>query len=139
MTSQSSLMVTVRVERKSVGGLKEVLSTMNLGPGRVNAANPLVPFGRLENLHYARFVILDDGTLDDIELYGLPCQEYPVYLAFLCDFDGDPEAFLADLIKCAEPGLRHIFSFCSEFSDSTDLPGWLRDHEIPVATSYVNW
>jgi len=139
MTSQSTLMVTARVERKSVDGLKEVLSTMNLGPGRVNAANSLVPFGRLENLHYARFVILDDQTLDDIELYGLPRQEYPLYLAFLCDFDGAPEAFLADLVKCAEPGLRRIFSFSSEFSESTDLPGWLRDHHIPVATSYVNW
>jgi hypothetical protein len=132
-------MVTARVERKSVDGLKEVLSTMNFSPGRVNAANPLVPFGRLENLHYARFVILDDQTLGDIELCGLPRQEYPLYLAFLCDFDGAPEAFLADLVNCAEPGLRRIFSFCSEFSDSTDLPGWLRDHEIPVATSYVNW
>ena len=89
MTPQSSLMVAARVDRKSLGGLRALLSTMNFGPGRVNAANPLVPFGKLENLHFARFVILDDQTLDDIHLlYGLPRQEYPLYLAFTCDFDG---------------------------------------------------
>jgi hypothetical protein len=139
MTPQSSLMVTAQVDRTSAGGLKALLSTMNFVPGQVNPANPLVPFGELENLHFARFVILDDQTLDDVRLYGLPRREYPLYLAFLCDFDGDPAEFLADLAKCAAPGLRRVFSFCDGFTDSTDLLPWLRDHDIPVATRYVNW
>lgn len=139
MTSQSSLMVAARVDRKSVGGLKALLSTMNFAPGRVNAANSLVPFRQLENLHFARFVILDDQTLDDIRLCGLPRQEYPIYLAFLCDFDGDSAEFLNDLSKCAASGLRRVFSFCVDFTEGTDLPQWMRDHNIPVAASYVNW
>lgn len=139
MTPQSSLMVAARIDSKSVGGLKALLSTMNLAPGQANPANPLVPFGRLENLHYARFLILDDQTLDDIRLYGLPRQEYPVYLAFLCDFDGSPAEFLTDLAKCAGPGLRRVFSFCDDFTDGADLLQWMRDHDLPVATSYVNW
>src|SRR5690349_12580660 len=98
MTSQSSLMVVAPVDRKSVGGLQALLATMNFAPGQVNAANSLVPFGEFENLHFARFVILDDQTLDDIKLYGAPRQEYPLYLAFLCDFDGDAAEFLTDLV-----------------------------------------
>jgi hypothetical protein len=139
MTSQSSLMVAAPVDRKSVGDLKALLSTMNFAPGQVNAANPVVPFGELENLHFARFVILDDQTLGDVSLYELPRQEYPLYLAFLCDFDGDPAEFLSDLVKCAAPGLRRVFSFCDGFTDSADLRQWIRDHDIPVATHYVNW
>ncbi len=132
-------MVVAPIDRKSMSGLRTLLSTMNLAPGQVNAANPLVPFGKLENLHFARFVILDDQTLDDIRVYGLPRQEYRVYLAFLCDFDGDPEQFLTDLVKCAGSGLRRVFSFCDDFTDGADLPQWVRDHDSPVATSYVNW
>jgi len=140
MTSQSSLMVAAQLDRKSLGGLRALLATMNFAPGQVNPANPLVPFGKLENLHFARFVILDDPTLDDIHrLYGLPRQEYPLYLAFLCDFDGDPEQFLTDLIRSAAPGLRRVFSFCADFADGTDLRQWIRSHDLPVVTSYVNW
>jgi hypothetical protein len=139
MTPQSSLMVTASVDRQSLGGLRQLLATMNLAPGQADPANSLVPFGKLENLHFARFLVLDDQTLDDVRLYGLPRREYPIYLAFLCDFDGGVEEFLADLVKAAGPGLRRVFSFCSDFKNDTDLLRWLRSHEIPIATSYVNW
>jgi len=132
-------MVAARLDRKSVSGLRALLATMNVAPGRVDAANPLVPFGKLENLHFARFVILDDPTLDAIRLYGLPRQEYPLYLAFTCDFDGAKPAFLADLAHCAGPGLRRVFSFCEDFPDGADLLQWMRDHDLPVAANYVNW
>jgi hypothetical protein len=139
MTPQSSLTVAAPVDRKSVPELRALLSTMNLAPGQANAANPLVPFGQLENLHFARFIILDDQTLDDVRLYGLPREEYPIYLAFLCDFDGSLTEFLRDLRTCAGSGLRRIFSFCADFSNNTDLIQWIKNHSIPVAASYVNW
>jgi hypothetical protein len=139
MISQSALMVLARVERKSADGLKALLSTMNLAPGKVDSAHTLVPFERLENLHFSRFVILDDQTVGDVREYNLPPQEYPLYLAFLCDFDGPMEAFLTDLLQHAEAGLRQIFSFSSDFTPGADLRQWLRDHNIPIATNYVNW
>jgi len=139
MISQSSLMVVARIDRRSADGLRALLATMNFAPGQLDAMNSLVPFGELENLHFARFVILDDQTLDDIQLYGLPPREYPLYLAFLCDFDGAPAEFLTDLVKCAGPGLRRVFSYCDDFTDRTELRRWIRDHDAPVATSYVNF
>jgi len=139
MTSQSGLTVIVPIDRKRVRDLKALLSTMNIAPGQANPANSLVPFGRLENLHFARFVILDDQTLDDIRLYGLPRQEFPLYLAFVCDFDGDRAAFLTDLVQCCGPGLRSVFSFCEDFPNGADLLQWLQDHDLPIAANYVNW
>jgi hypothetical protein len=113
---------------------------MNHAPGRVNAANPILPFQEFENLHFARFVVLDDQTLDDIHaIYGLPRREFPLYLAFLCDFDGPPNEFLEALVKRAEPGLRRVFSCCEGFTDDTDTAQWIRIHDIPIATRYVNW
>ena len=134
MTSQSTLMVTAPLARNSIAGLRELLSTMNRAPGQADPNNSLVPFARLENLHFARFVILDDPSVDDIQnLYGVP-GESTVYLALACDFDGPPAQFLTDLINCAGPGLRQIFSFCSDFSGAGDLLQWMRDHDLPVVT-----
>jgi hypothetical protein len=123
-----------------VGTLKALLATMNSAPGQADPANSLVPFGKLENLHFARFVVLDDQTLGDIELlYGLPRVDYPLYLAFLCDFDGELPAFLTDLLQYAGPGLKTIFSFCEDFKEDADLGRWIVNHNLPIATSYVNW
>ena len=73
--------------------LRELLESMNHAPGRVNADNSLVPFGRFTTLHFARFVILDDLTTSDIGVYDLPAREYPLYLVFLGDVDGSETAF----------------------------------------------
>ena len=139
MTSQSSFMVAARIDPKTVGGLRALLDTMNAAPGRVNAANPVIPFGEFANLHFARIAILDDQTLDDIKLFGLPRREYPLYLALLCDFDGDAADFLNELVMRAGPGLRRIFSHCDGFTAATDLLQWMWDHRRPAAAAYVNW
>ena len=139
MTRQSSLMVAAPVNRKSVPDLRALLRTMNLAPGQADPANALMPFGEFENLHFARFVVLDDLTLDDIRLYGMPRVEYPVYIAFLCDFDGDPSEFLDNAVKRAGHGLRQIFSLAEDFRDDADLRGWMQDHEFTAAANYVNW
>jgi hypothetical protein len=84
-------------------------------------------------------VILDDQTLNDITAFKLPRVEYPVYLAFLCDFDGSAEVFLTRLISRCEPGLRLIFEHCDGFTADCDLRTWIESHLQRPATSYVNW
>ena len=51
--------------------LRQLLDSMNRGPGQVNPNNALLPFAEFETLHFARFVILDDKTTEDIRVYGL--------------------------------------------------------------------
>ena len=140
MTPQSNFMILAPVNPQREGELRHLLASMNDAPGRVRADNGLIPFGKFDGLHFARFVILDDQTLDDVGLHnGEPVPIYPLYLAFLGDIDGDADAFLEELVTLAANGLRSIFSCCADFTADTDLAGWLRQHGTPPVAAYVNW
>jgi hypothetical protein len=140
MTPQSSFMITAPLQRSRIGAMRELLATMNSAPGVANPDNSLVPFSRFENLHFARFVVLDDQTTGDLEaVYGIRRPEPPAYLAFLGDFDGDYGAFIRSLVHHAAPGLRQIFSHCDGFSPDADLHAWIVAHEQRPATYYCNW
>ena len=131
-------MVVAPIDPRREAELRGLLASMNDAPGRVNAANALIPFGEFETLHFARLVILDDKTQEDVRVYGLPVRTYPLYLAFLGDVDGDPDAFLGKLVKRAGKGLQSIFSCCEGFASDTDLVAWMDEHETPSAAAYVN-
>src|SRR5258705_7987013 len=51
------------------------LEACNMQPGIADPANSLVPFGRFDRLHVARFVILDDQGMDDLATVGLRSEE----------------------------------------------------------------
>ncbi len=119
--------------------LRALLETMNRLPGIADPANKLVPFAEFRTLHYARFVILDDRTLDDLKAYGEPFPDAPVYLAFLGDCDGPSGRMLAALARKAEPGLRAIFGHCLDYDPEMELLRWMRRHSVRPQTSYVNF
>ncbi|MEO8577182.1 MAG: hypothetical protein ABI556_10800 [Gemmatimonadales bacterium] len=139
MNPQSSFMVLAPIIPERESALRDLLATMNVAPGRVNADNTLIPFSRCETLHFARFVILDDNTLEDVAAYGLAKQTYPLYLAFLGDVDGEGDHFLEEIGRLAENGLREIFSCCEGVSPDTDLIQWMKSYRAPAVASYVNW
>ena len=139
MTPQSSFMVLARVARDKIADLRALLATMNTKPGVADPTNPLVAFGELETLHFARFVVLDDPTTGDVNAYGIDRPNPPVYLAFLGDFDGRYDHFLRELVARASRGLTRIYSLCEDFDPRVDLASWLRDHEHPPSTYYCNW
>ena len=133
-------MVVAPLDVKRTAELRSLLATMNRAPGTANPDNDLVPFGRLEDLHFARFMVLEDQTLDDVTAaYGLPRQNYPTYLAFLGDFDGDVDRFRRELVTVAGKGLQQIFSYCVDFTPGSDLVRWMEQHEHRSATTYINW
>ena len=138
MTPQFNLMVVAPIAEESEAELRQMLSGMNLEPGVANPENSLIPFGRLDTLHFARFVILEDDTREDLRAYGDPPASATKSLALLCDFDGPVDAFRRELLLCAEPGLRRLFSCCRP-SPATNLIGWLEEHETPASAAYVNW
>jgi hypothetical protein len=132
-------MVVAPVAAGREAGLRQLLDSMNAQPGMADPDNPVVPFGRLEGVHYARLVVLNDPTAGDMEVYQLPPPTLPTYLAFFGDCDGDHRAFLAQVAQLAEAGLRRIFSHCEGFDTGADLLAWLLAHDRPVSASYVNW
>jgi hypothetical protein len=139
MTPQSNFMVLAPVAADRVGELRQALASMNRTPGVVDPQNPIIPFAQFETLHFARVLVLQDMTLDDITAYGLPRVNYPIYLAMLADFDGPAETFVAELIQRAGDGLKRIFSYCQDFRSDTDLRAWIEAHKVSAATAYVNW
>ena len=128
MIPQSHFMVVAPIIEERVNGLRALLTSMNDRPGMARRDNSIVPFGELENLHYARFVILDDQTLRDFEEYGAPIPDFAVLLAFLGDCDGPADELLADMVRVAAPGLRQIFSCCQGFTPASDLLAWMKQH-----------
>lgn len=143
MTPQSNFTIIAPIPTGQVDGLRKLLWTMNM-PGLRGFANPsnaLVPFGEFEALHFARFVILKDETLGDLEEFYGPKEAFrdaPIYLAFIGDCDGPPEALLAEFASRAGAGLRRIFSFCEGFDSEGDLLQWMRSHSVKPAVTYVN-
>ena len=139
MTPQSNFMVLAPIIPERETELRQLFDSMNRGPGQVDPNNGLLPFAEFETLHFARFVILDDRTTEDVRVYGLTPRSYPLYLAFLGDVDGDANAFLGKLIKRAGKGLRKIFACCQRFTPDTDLLDWMKQHHAPAIAAYVNW
>jgi len=138
MTPQSNFMVLAPIDPQRETELRQLLDSMNPGPGRVDPNDSLVPFAEFDALHFARFIILDDKTTKDVRVYGLTPRSYPLYLAFLGDVDGDVNAFLRKLIKRAGKGLGKIFSCCQGFARDTDLLTWMKQHDAPAIAAYVN-
>jgi hypothetical protein len=139
MTPQANFTILAPIDPAREAELHRLLDSMNEAPGRVNAANALIPFAQLDTLHFARFVILDDRTIDEIRVYGITAPTYPRYLAFLGDIDGEVDAFFHELVRLAANGLRSIFSCCAEFSAATDLVRWMEQHNAPASAAYANW
>lgn len=133
-------MVVAPLDVKRTDELRSLLATMNRAPGMADPDNGLIPFGRFANLHFARIVVLEDQTLEDITAaYGLPRQNYPLQLTFLADFDGDADRFRREMVSVAGKGLQQIFSYCVDFTPGSDLLKWMEQHEHRPATMYNNW
>jgi hypothetical protein len=139
MTPQSNFMVVAPIAAGREDDLRQLLVSMNRSPGVVDPQNPIVPFGQFDRVHFARIVILDDATLNDITVYGQPRVNYPTYLVFLGDCDGPAEKVLSDLAERAGRGLRRIFSYCADFTANADLLEWMKSRNQEPATTYVNW
>jgi len=140
MMPQSNLLVTAALRPEREADLRALLASMNEAPGRVNPANALVPFAQFRQIHVARFVILEDQTVGDLQLaYAEPAPNYPLMLAFAADFDGEADALRADLATRAAKGLEKIFSCCQGFTPGTDLAQWMKARETAPSTNYINW
>ncbi len=138
MTPQATFMVLAPVSPGRLPELRERLASMTGLPGHARPDNPVVPFARLPTVHVARLFILDDDTLEDVRIYGLEPRNYPPYLVFLGDVDGEADAFVDEVARVAPEGLRSLFSCCEGWRDGGDLAGWMRAHAVRSSATYVN-
>ncbi|MDN5217148.1 hypothetical protein QQ020_34065 [Fulvivirgaceae bacterium BMA12] len=73
--------------------------------------NSIFPFERIKSIHFARFVILPQPK------GGV---QYPDYLAFATNYDGDLDSHLLEIIRCPEAAIDQIFDCCE---------GYIHDNE----------
>jgi hypothetical protein len=141
MTPQSTFMICATIRDGQIKKLRTLLASMNKIVAHANPDNKLVPFGRFDRLHFARFTIIEAKTADEIKAFGVAPRPWQPTLAFLGDCDGDRDSFLAELAAHAEPGLKKIFSFCVGFPDanSEGLLAWMKAHNIEPKANYINW
>lgn len=137
MTQQDTFFILAPVIEGRADELLSLLERMTLKPGLADPDNGLVPFGRFDRLHVARFFLVEANTWRDIEVYGREPEPYPLHLAFLGDVDGDRESFLKELVRECPDGLNEIFSHC-EGAGSGDLLRWMERHNVEEAANYVN-
>ena len=142
MTPQSTFMIAATVRVGELKNLRKLLASMNHNdvPGHANPDNSLVPFGKFDRLHFSRFVIIEAKTAQEITAFGVTPRPWRPTLAFLGDFDGDRDSFLAELAKYAGAGLKEIFSYCENFSEeNNDLLEWMKENNIKPNANYINW
>jgi len=139
MTPQIPFMILAPILPARETELRQLLDSMNDGPGMVNPNNALIPFAKFEEIHFSRLLILDDKTTEDVRTYGEPMPTYPLYFAFLGDIDGEEDEFLEKLAREAGDGLRKIFSCCEGFNAQTDLVAWMKQHRARPIANYINW
>lgn len=138
MTPQTTFMILAPLADGRADDLRALLAGMTSKPGYADPDNELVPFGRFERLHVARFFVMQVNTWRDIEAHGVAAAPYRPHLAFLGDIDGERDSFLAELAGRAGPGLRQVFAHCEGFSAGTDLLPWMRKNNVEEAANYVN-
>ena len=97
--------------------------------------NPLVPFGQLETVHFARWVILPASR----DARGRPT---PASLVFSTNFDASAERHLEELYEKARSGLDRIYECCAGYPPLGERTkasrlGYLRRHEVGYNTLYV--
>lgn len=142
MTPQSTFMIASTVRVGELKNLRTLLASMNNVdiPGHADPNNRLVPFGKFDRLHFARFVIIEAKTAHEITEFGVTPRPWRPTLVFLGDIDGDRDSFLAELVKHAGSGLKEIFSHCDSFpEDGSNLLEWMKQNNIKPDANYINW
>ncbi len=90
-----------------------------------------IPFEQLETVHFMRWVIIPEETLEERVL--------PAQLILSTNYDGPESAHIHELVEKAGAGLRRIYARCEGFSESSDnetLFRYLISHRRKYAAFY---
>jgi hypothetical protein len=97
--------------------------------------NPVIPFGKITSIHFARFVVFDEST----DAFGNRVD--PLFV-FTTNYDQPFDKHLDELIAIAGPGLWQLFSLCAGFPQNVQysadaLLAYLSSVMVHTETFYV--
>ncbi len=129
---QSAYTLCTAVNPGAIDGLKALLAEIN----RDVDGNKIMPFKKMNDTHFARFVILEAITDEK-------GRNFPSKLVFSSNFDGSLEAHLKQMVDLAGEGLDKIYCFCEGYPDkfkrtSESRLNYLHAHQIAVQAFYIN-
>lgn len=129
---QGAYTLCTAINPEAIEDLKAVLAEIN----RDVARNDVVPFKKMNDTHFARFVILEETT-DEKGRSIRPS------LVFSSNFDGSMENHLKLLAELAGEGLDQICCFCEGYPDKSKRTpesrlNYLRSHQVAVPAFYIN-
>ena len=132
MPQQEALTVVARIRPGRVQDLKRVLGTIE---DHVDSWE-IVPFARLANVHFARFVLFDEAA----DRAGRTIEPQ---LALMTNVDGPIERHMHDLAATCAAGLDEVFGHCEGYpADRERTPrsrfSFLRAHDVRARAFYVN-
>ena len=100
--------------------------------------NPLVPFARLERVHFMRWVMLD-GEDKAARLVG---DAHRIELAYESNYDGTEAEHLDELLEHATAGIDAIYDHCVGYPKPNERTpatrrAWLLANALPTAAMHV--
>ena len=78
MTPQSTFMILAPLADGQEASVAALLASMNGATGMADPENALVPFGRFEQLHVARFAMQSEGYAQALRELGIPSEKIAV-------------------------------------------------------------
>jgi hypothetical protein len=139
MTPQNNIMIVASIAQNCELQLRQLLDGMNVKSGVYNDQNELIAFHWIDTIHFARLVILEDNTREDLLECGKNLPSSTKSLALLCDFDGTVDVFLRQLVAVAARGVVKLFGCCEKGPSEANLISWLEQHEVRASAAYINW
>lgn len=128
MTHQEALTVCAVVRPAELDGLREQVAVVAADP----AGNPLLPFGELAAVHFARLMIVDGAPA------GAPGHWY---LVLTIDCDAPGRHTLERLVERAGAGLDELYGRCDGYPARPTPSGrlaYLRAHLEPSQVFYLH-
>ncbi|MBW4691214.1 MAG: hypothetical protein KME27_05545 [Lyngbya sp. HA4199-MV5] len=132
MAHQVPLTIIARIKPDHMSQLRQLLERMSQAVG----SNAIIPFARFRQVHFARFVILEESR-------DLNNQIIPSSLAFSTELDAPLDAYFNDLVDIAGNGLDELYSHCVGYPDPSRRDrqsrlAYLHAHQVKVQAFYVN-
>ena len=115
---------------------KETLDTILTGIGQNPAHNDHLSFATVPGTHFARFVLLGGGTIQD--------RDAQTRLLFTVVHDGSADAYIEALLRYAGHGVREIWGRCVGYpsgnhgrSEIAALKAYFKKHECPPSAAFA--
>lgn len=132
MTHQVPLTTIAKIKLGKMDDLKRLLEIINEDV----EANKIIPFVKFNQVHFARFVILEEAKDVDNKIIQPS-------LVFSSEIDAPLERYFNDLVDLAGDGLDQIYSHCENYPSLGERTrqnrlAYLHTHQVEVQAFYIN-